>query len=323
MNPPKVSILINCYNSEQFLKEALDSAYAQTYTDWEIVLIDNCSTDRTAEIAKSYDSKLHYYRTEKLIPLGAARRYGHPYCSGEFLAFLDSDDRWLKDKLEKQIALMETTDYGFCYTGINEIDERGRIMNTMIPVPRSGYLFRDLLKNYDIRMLTVLANSKYIKQYSVEFDDNLTYSVDYNFFMKLALRCKALVIPDITADYRMHGSSLTEKSSHKWAEETIYTLRFLEQAAPEEMNKYPEEVDLAYSTATYLEAKHALYVGDRRKSLENLKLIRKKTSKFQFWYFLVLLTPIHLVWKMITKYKRKMKLLLYRIKMIGHSSIVF
>ena len=82
---PNVSVLMNCFNGAQFLKEAINSVYAQTYSDWEIIFVDNCSTDESQKIANSYDSKIKVFETDKNIPLGAARNFGIKQCSGRIL----------------------------------------------------------------------------------------------------------------------------------------------------------------------------------------------------------------------------------------------
>ena len=92
-NKPLVSIIMNCYNGEQYLKEAIDSIYAQTYNNWEVIFIDNCSTDNSAEIAKSYeDERIKYHKVRKNIPLYAARNIAINKCNGEYIGFLDCDD---------------------------------------------------------------------------------------------------------------------------------------------------------------------------------------------------------------------------------------
>ena len=102
---PLVSIIMNCWNCEKYLREALDSVYAQTYPHWEIIFWDNASTDQSGEMARSYDHRLRYFKGEVTIPLGAARNKALEQAKGEFIAFLDCDDAWLPEKLEKQIPL--------------------------------------------------------------------------------------------------------------------------------------------------------------------------------------------------------------------------
>ena len=99
---------MNCLNCEKYVREAIDSVYAQTYPDWEIIFWDNASLDSSGEIAKSYDERLKYFRGDKTIPLGRARNLAIEKAKGEYIAFLDCDDMWLSDKLEKQVEIFET-----------------------------------------------------------------------------------------------------------------------------------------------------------------------------------------------------------------------
>ena len=100
---PLVSVVINCYNGEKYLNEAINSIYSQTYTNWEIIFWDNVSTDNSAAIAKFYDHKLKYYCSDIYTPLSQARFQAVKKANGEYLAFLDCDDIWNADKLEKQV----------------------------------------------------------------------------------------------------------------------------------------------------------------------------------------------------------------------------
>ena len=104
-NPPLVSVVINCYNGGQFLREAIESIYAQSYKNWEIVFWDNASTDNSATIAQSYDERLKYFYSKNNTCLGEARVNAIEKTTGEYVAFLDCDDLWEKDKLLKQVEL--------------------------------------------------------------------------------------------------------------------------------------------------------------------------------------------------------------------------
>ena len=100
---PLVSIVMNCYNGEKFLREAINSIYDQTYQNWEIIFWDNASTDSSAEIALTYNDKLKYNISKSNTSLGRARALAVGEASGEYLAFLDCDDLWHGKKLERQI----------------------------------------------------------------------------------------------------------------------------------------------------------------------------------------------------------------------------
>jgi len=126
---PEVSVIMNCLNCAKFLREAIDSVYAQNYQDWEIILWDNASTDNSADIAKSYDSKLRYFRGEHTIPLGYARNMALEKANGTYVAFLDCDDLWLPEKLETQIELLKKNpEVALVFSNSYVIDMSGNIM---------------------------------------------------------------------------------------------------------------------------------------------------------------------------------------------------
>ncbi|MEJ2405866.1 MAG: glycosyltransferase family 2 protein, partial [Candidatus Thiodiazotropha sp.] len=125
---PLVSIVMNCYNGERFLREAIDSVYEQGFQDWEIIFWDNASTDSSAEIAQSYDERVKYFLADETAPLGEARNHALKQASGKYIAFLDCDDLYLPEKLEKQVALMESGDYALSYGSAIMIDEHGAVI---------------------------------------------------------------------------------------------------------------------------------------------------------------------------------------------------
>jgi len=149
---PKVSVIMNCLNGEKYLKEAIDSVYAQTYKNWEIIFWDNASTDRSAEIAISYDARLKYFKGDATIPLGAARNKALEQTKGKFVAFLDCDDLWMPEKLEKQVYILEHSTYPLCYSGGFRINEAGGIIKKYIPKNKTGSVLPELLRKYDINM---------------------------------------------------------------------------------------------------------------------------------------------------------------------------
>ena len=99
-----VSIIMTCHNGELYLKKAMDSLFQQTYTEWELIFYDNYSNDTSCEIIKSYnDNRIKYFKSGKLLNLGNIRKFALEKCTGSFISFLDVDDYWAADKLEKQI----------------------------------------------------------------------------------------------------------------------------------------------------------------------------------------------------------------------------
>ena len=108
MKNPLVSVLMNCHNCEKYLTEAIDSVYNQTYKNWEIIFWDNASADSSGNIAKSYDKKIRYFLNKNKVILGEARFQASQQVNGDLIAFLDCDDKWMPDKLEKQINYFRT-----------------------------------------------------------------------------------------------------------------------------------------------------------------------------------------------------------------------
>ena len=101
---PSVSIIMNCFNAEKYLIEAIESVFSQSFTDWEIIFWDNRSTDGSAKIAKDYGHKLKYFLATKHTDLGVARNLALNQANGKYVGFLDCDDLFLKDKLKNQIT---------------------------------------------------------------------------------------------------------------------------------------------------------------------------------------------------------------------------
>ena len=102
-NKPLVSVIMNCYNSDTYLGEAIDSVISQTYKNWEIIFWDNQSTDKSAEIVKSYDDeRIKYFYAPSFTSLYEARNYAIEKANGEYIAFLDCDDKWYKNNKSRE-----------------------------------------------------------------------------------------------------------------------------------------------------------------------------------------------------------------------------
>jgi len=137
---PKVSVIIPAYNCERYIREAIDSVLSQTYKDFELIVVNDGSQDRTAEVVKQYGSKVRYlYQSNS--GQARAKNVGCGYAQGEYLAFLDSDDRWYPNKLDAQVKAMEKNpNVGLVYSDVDLIDEEGRLI-------QKSYLTKRLSKN--------------------------------------------------------------------------------------------------------------------------------------------------------------------------------
>ncbi|MEM9237384.1 MAG: glycosyltransferase family A protein, partial [Verrucomicrobiota bacterium] len=146
---PLVSVIVPAFNAESKLPAALDSVLAQTEVSWECLVIDDGSTDGTAGIVRNYEAKDSRFRLiqQENLGVGAARNSGLAQAKGEFIAPLDADDRWLPEKLEKQVKRMEEEgpDCGLVYCWSNRIDDQGAFMWRCRPFEAEGEVFDALL----------------------------------------------------------------------------------------------------------------------------------------------------------------------------------
>jgi len=228
---PLVSVVINCYNGEKYLKEAIDSVYEQTYQNWEIIFWDNASTDQTAEIVKLYDNKLRYFRSKKTTVLGKARVEATKEAVGEYIAFLDSDDLWLHDKLEKQVALFVNTDadIGFIYGRTKVIfddDNKGGFIFKEGDILPEGDIFSELAKeNFIVFSSAIVDRDKFYK--SGGFPAHFLNSTDYWVFLHMAKEYHCRAVQDVCCKNRIHETNLSSKQHVIGAQEAIGVLNEL------------------------------------------------------------------------------------------------
>ena len=207
---PLVSIVINCYNGEEFLKNAIDSIYAQSYQHWEIIFWDNASTDQSPNIALSYDEKLRYFKSETTTPLYEARSLAVKKAKGDFVGFLDCDDWWNPDKLEKQMPLFDDLNIGFVYGNYwmeNETKRTKTIVSQKLQ--SSGMILDDLLKHYTVGILTLIIRRSAYDQLDYGFDKRFNIIGDFDLVIRLAAEWKSDYVDKPIAHYRSHSNNLS------------------------------------------------------------------------------------------------------------------
>ena len=187
---PRVSVLINAFNSAATLGAAIDSALSQSVPDLELVVYDNGSTDGTQSIVRGYsDTRIRYIQGGQTVILGEARNRIMEAAQGEYLAFLDSDDVWLPRKLEKQIDLIERTGVGLVFTGAirHHADDGTSIdhFRYMGHHPDRHLLFGDLLRCYTVVNSSVLFRREALESQPVWVDCSLRVCTDFDLFMRL------------------------------------------------------------------------------------------------------------------------------------------
>lgn len=153
-----ISVIIPVYNAEKYLEETLNSIYVQSYGNFEIILVDDCSKDSSAEIIKRHMSEhpeIVYRLQEKNSGAAVARNTALEMARGQYVAFLDSDDIWKKSKTEQQIALMNENDAAFSFTAIEMIDDEGKLVKKKRKV-KNKVTYRFLLRNTMIPTSSVI-----------------------------------------------------------------------------------------------------------------------------------------------------------------------
>lgn len=234
------SVIMNCYNSAEFLREALESVLAQTYESWEIIFWDNQSSDGSAEIFRAYpDPRFRYFRAPRHTKLGEARQLAVENANGEWLAFLDCDDTWTPDRLKRHmsVAIGDSDELGLIYSRAEirfENSDEPRTFGLRRP-PRSGVLLPDPRRYPRLpegRILGDLAKDNFIPLVSATvrrrpflaaggFSGRYNQAEDYEMFFRVARVARARAVDEPLGVYRIHSSNLSHKQKALAVAETI------------------------------------------------------------------------------------------------------
>lgn len=181
-----VSIIIPSYNREKTIKRAVDSLLQQSYKNIEIIVVDDCSKDNTEDVVKSIeDGRVSYYKLEKNSGACFARNYGIEKAKGEYIAFQDSDDLWEKDKLKRQIEILEQENFDMCICKTAQIDEETNKIIGTIPdnINESRLLtFNEVLEKNCVSTPVIVAKSECVK--NVMFDNSMPRFQDWDFALR-------------------------------------------------------------------------------------------------------------------------------------------
>lgn len=213
---PLVSVLMNCYNGEKYLRAALDSVLAQTYQNWELVFWDNQSTDDSAAICKNYaDSRIRYFYASEHTELGPARIQAFQQMRGEFVAVLDADDISHPDRLARQAAfLKQHPDVALVGSWAQYIDEKGKIFDEFKP-PSDQQELQDCLGWTNP---IVHSSAMYRRQLAQEvggYPENIVWAQDLGLTLALAQRAKIAMIADYLCQIRVLTASMTRSRKYQ------------------------------------------------------------------------------------------------------------
>lgn len=281
----KVSILMNCFNGEEYLREAVDSVLSQSYTNWELVFWDNRSTDDSAEIFKSYnDKRLKYYIAPEHTDLGGGRASAWSLLTGDFIAILDVDDVWFPCKLEKQLPLFDDPEVGIVISDTLFFNETSSRSLYEREYPPTGWVFERLILGYFVSLETLVIRKSAADRLPRAFDSDFSFIADFDLVVRLSRICKLALVPEILAKWRVHCDSDTWK----------YPLSFIEESERWIVKQISEE-PMFYGNKTWIIERFnnknvrskVIYMLCHKDRGASLKLLLQ--SKFDHWHAWILL----------------------------------
>ena len=208
-----VSIILNCYNGEKYLKDSLLSIKNQTYKKWELIFWDNRSSDNSKKILKSLKMKnVRYFLSKKHTSLYKARNLALKKAKGEFIGFIDADDMWQKNKIKNQIDFFKEKNtavvYGNSILKNENNNQSKKFINYNV---NSGFIYKDLIRNYNVGILTALINKSLLKKSKITFQNKYNIIGDFDFFLRLSKIYKFKYVAKPVATYRIHKNNLSSK----------------------------------------------------------------------------------------------------------------
>jgi teichuronic acid biosynthesis glycosyltransferase TuaG len=213
METPLVSIITPTYNSEKFISATILSLLSQTYTNWEMIIVDDCSTDTTEEIIQEFiqkDFRISFYQLQKNSGPGIARNQAVDLAKGRYIAFLDSDDLWKPEKLQKQIEFLILNNLPFTFSFYECIDEEGKPLNIKIEAPLKLHYFQLFFCNF-VGNLTGIYDVNCFGKIPIS---SIRKRQDWMVWLTVLKKIKtAQPIPESLAFYRVRKDSI---SSSKW-----------------------------------------------------------------------------------------------------------
>ena len=204
-----VSIVTPAYNCGKYIGETIESVLKQSYENWEMIIVDDCSTDNTRSVVEEYtkrDKRIKYYSLDVNSGAAVARTKAMELASGEYIAFLDSDDLWMPNKLEKQISFMKRNNYNFTCTAYEQVDENGNSLNKVIKAKKKTD-YNGVLLSCPVGNSTVIYNAKNLGKFVVP---NIRKRNDDALWLQILKKEKYIYgMPDILAKYRVRKDSIS------------------------------------------------------------------------------------------------------------------
>jgi len=208
----EVSVIIPFYNGLNWLTEALESVFNQTFKSYEIIIIDDGSKEDLTDFLTLYGDRILYKKIENSGP-GTARNIGVQMAKGNYLSFLDSDDLWLKNKLEEQVRYMTENNVKWSHTSYETFsDKTGELISSIALGKVSGFLFKPFLLSCPIATPCVMIERAFFKQNNLMFSPKMRYGQDYFLWLNTAVLEEIGVVDKILTRVRVRGGNAARKA---------------------------------------------------------------------------------------------------------------
>ena len=203
-----VSIIMPTYNCGKFIGKTIESVINQSYSNWELIISDDCSIDNTSQVVKKYlsDKRIHYIKFDSNKGAAEARNNSMNLARGKYMAFLDSDDLWMKDKLERQLKFMKDNNYSFSCTAYEQIDEDDNLLNKIVK-PKIKANYNRILLDCPVGNSTVIYNIEKLGKFKVP---NIRKRNDDALWLQILKKEKYIYgMNDVLMQYRVRHNSIS------------------------------------------------------------------------------------------------------------------
>ena len=236
---PLISILMNCFNGERYLKNALNSVISQSYKNWELIFWDNQSNDNSVKIISNYeDRRIKIFKSNIHTNLGKARKNAFQKVNGEYLAFLDVDDLWERDKLKNQIKVFEDKEVGISFSNTLFFSSKKK---EKLYKSNSNFEMdtKSLITNYIISLESIMLDVKKIKNLTYSFDERFCHIADFDLVVRLSSISKVKYLDQVLSGWRIHfdnesfrRNELFNKELDEWCDYHLknqYLIKYINQ----------------------------------------------------------------------------------------------
>ena len=291
----KVSVLMPVFNSKLYIKEAIESILAQTYSNFELIIINDGSTDGADEVIRSFkDVRIKFINNKINKGIVATLNEGLALSTGKYIARMDSDDISLPHRLEKQVAFLENNpEYKLCGSQATAVSSKGEKLHKLRrPTDFENIKVFNLFRNAFIHP-TIMADACLLKK--IGYDDEYVYAEDYFLFSQLTMNHKVADLGDELLYYRLHNDSITSKENTTMVKSELKTMEFLLSFLFDELD--PKFIALHHSVLRPKQASftkeetHQHFISilekNREKKLFSPSILRKQLQKEWYKYLLL------------------------------------